>query len=36
VSIFWVIVVYLFVLGTLGVVALGLYKMFGGGQRPQH
>jgi hypothetical protein len=34
-SIFWTIVVYVFVLGTLGAVTLGVFRMFGGG-RPQH
>ena len=35
-SIFWTIVVYIFVIGTLATVALALVKLFGGGPRPQH
>jgi hypothetical protein len=35
-NVFWIIVVYAFVIGTLGAVAFGLLKMFGGGPRPQH
>jgi hypothetical protein len=36
-EIFWTIVTYAFVVGTLAVVAIGLARMFGAGQhRPQH
>ena len=35
-NIFWTIVVYIFVIGTLAAVGLGLVKMFGGGPRAQH
>ena len=34
-NILWTIVVYAFVLGTLGAVAIGMIKLFGGGPRPQ-
>jgi hypothetical protein len=36
VNILWTVVVYIFLLGTLGAVALGILTMLGGGPRAQH
>ena len=35
-SVLWTAVTFAFVAGVLGVVAFGLFRMFGGGHRPQH
>jgi hypothetical protein len=35
-EILWSAVTIVFVVGTLAVVAFATYRMFGGGQTPQH
>jgi hypothetical protein len=35
-GIFWTLIVYLFVVGTLAAVMFGVFRMLGGGHRPQH